>query len=116
MIEDLHSEKYTLAFLNNITLLFKGLKLTMVNEVYYLNRLDFQYNSDLQRTTPDAPILYNCAHCKTEYLARVRIGFPQAPEKPMPQGTTGKICIDEIIQIEATGARNFATVLKESRL
>lgn len=113
LIKGLNSTNYTLDFLNNLILLFNGLELGKVNGEFYLNRQDFQYEFDIQRMTSVAPILYNCPNCKTEYLAIIRVGMPQLPERNMPSGIVGKICIDEIIQIEVEGSKRFIEVAEE---
>ncbi|MCS3797832.1 hypothetical protein [Niastella sp. OAS944] len=113
---NMDSRNYKTEFLNNIVQLFKNLELRAVNSVYYINSLNFEYVSDLQRMTSLSPILYHCPHCKTEYLARFGIGVPQAPEKGNPMGYTGNIFVDEIIQIETANDKGFAGLLEENKI
>lgn len=113
---NMDSRNYNTEFLNNIVQLFKNLELRAVNGVYYINSLNFKYVSDLQRTTSLSPILYHCSHCKTEYLARFGIGVPQAPEKGNSTGYTGRIFVDEIIQIETANAKGFVGLLEENKI
>lgn len=112
---NMDSRSYKTEFLNNIVQLFKNLELRAVNGVYYINSLNFEYVSDLQRMTSLSPILYHCPHCKTEYLARFGIGVPQAPEKGNSTGYTGNIFVDEIIQIEIPNAKGFVGLLEEKK-
>lgn len=115
-IEELNSINYSLDFLKNLTSLFSGLKLGVVNGESYINRTDFHYEYDMQRMTSVEPVLYNCANCKTEYLANIRIGLPLYPEKNMPFGMLGAICIDEILQIAVEGNKRFAEVAEENKV
>jgi hypothetical protein len=113
---DMDSEKYKPAFLKNIVSLFKNLKLEQVNGIYYINRVDFEYVSDLQRMTSVSPVLYTCPNCKTDYLARFIIGDPVAPEKGIPNGYTGEFSVDEIVQIEKADCKSFLNVMGENKI
>ena len=99
ILADLNSHHHSLAKLQELCEIFDNIKLVKVNEVYYLNRIDFEYQHELQRKSSISLMKYYCPDCDSIYLAQIRIGLPVEPDKYNVKGLIGKIQVVQISRI-----------------
>ena len=97
VLKNVDSSNYSESFIREIATLFASLELIELGDVLYLNRTDFQYDFNFQRKSSADVTHYSCQSCKVNYLALIRIGFPQAPEKGIEEGQTGRVEVAEMV-------------------
>lgn len=115
-IENLNSKFYNSKFLEFFLTIFDNIEIREVDNVCYINRKDFYYEFDFQRSSSVAPVYLFCNHCNSEYLLKIRIGLPQFPERNNIFGEWGKVEIDEIINVKMNGGKMFIELLNENNL
>lgn len=101
VLKSIDSSNYSRDFLDEIATVFDTVELVEVDDVFYLNRTDFQYDFDFQRTSSVDLTHYCCASCKSDYLALIRVGFPMSPERGMEQGRAGRLEVAEIVMVSS---------------
>ena len=114
-IENLNSKSYNSTFLEIFLILFENLELNKVDNTLYLNRKDFNYEFDFQKMSSVSFLYYCCDLCSYEYLAKIRIGLPQLPERNIPFGEYGIVEIDEIINVKTSDGKMFTQLVSDNR-
>jgi hypothetical protein len=99
LINNLNSVNYKLEFLEKISYCFKDIELIEIQNVYYLNRKDFNYTHEIQRKSSISFRFYKCEKCESEYIGIIRIGYPLFPEKNLIGGDLGGVEISQINMI-----------------
>ncbi|MDG1332434.1 MAG: hypothetical protein P8P74_08895 [Crocinitomicaceae bacterium] len=100
VLENVDSFNYSQQFLDNIATLFDSVELVKIQEVSYLNRLDFQYDFDFQRKSSVNITHSKCQNCKADYLGLIRVGSPMPTERGMEQGQTGTVEIADLVMVD----------------
>ena len=83
-------------------------------KIYVISNKVFE--PDFPVTSSIQPTLYNCPACHADYVARIQVGYPLAPEKNMPEGRLGKIMVDEIIYVKVQNNKHFIDLAEENRI
>lgn len=101
-VKNINTFGYTREFLQEIAALFDTVELVTIDKVFYLNRTDFEYHFDFQRTSSTDVTHYTCDSCHADYLALILVGSPEMPEKGMVQGRVGRVEFVDSVMIETS--------------
>lgn len=98
IINNINSNCRNIKFLKEICRVFPRLKLIELKGVTYINRTDFDYQFDMQRTSSIELKYHNCNNCNANYLSVIRIGYPTESEKGL-RDYFGCIEVDQITYV-----------------
>jgi hypothetical protein len=94
-IKNINSNYRNIEFLNEVCSVFPNLELIELEGIRYVNRIDFDYQFDLQRKSSVELKYHICKSCNSPYLSIIRIGYPLEAEK----GIKSRFGGIEVIQI-----------------
>ncbi len=116
LVENLNTEYFRIDILEVFVKLLDNIEVREIDNVYYLNKLDFNYEYNIQRMSSVAPVTYACVNCLAEYIAILRIGLSVNPDRGLPFGEIGRIYIGGITQVEVEGGKQFMDLVEEYKV
>ena len=102
-INRLFSKFYKIEFLKALAHILPSTKVikSSNSEYHFLTSAEFEGNIVSDLFIPQKTFAYyTCTECQSEYLCKIRQGYPIEAHRGNPVGKLGTIWIDEIIQIE----------------
>ena len=96
----LNSKNSSDVLLTEVCKAFSRLELIEISGVKYINRCDFNYESEFQRKSSVNLLLSSCPTCGAVYLGDFKVGYPILPESNNPKGKIGKVRIEGLVGLD----------------
>ena len=119
LVDNLFTKFYSGKLLDELAKVFDGVKVfkPITSEYSFLTPNYFEDVNAIDLFIPQIEFGYvSCPKCSSEFLCRLRLGFPIPPDPALPQGLLGKVFIDEIVKIASSEGKNFNDILEECKL